>query len=135
MLSSALAASSSSVLRASAAMASYSRAIAVFLAVDVLGHVDRAMIVALQLDVQAQRLHFLHENLEALGHLGGGDVLALDDGFVGLTRPAVSSDFTVRISCSTFDAPYAYSAHTSISPKRWPPNCALPPSGCWVTRE
>ena len=33
-----------------------------------------------------------------------------------------------------FAAPYASSAQTSISPKRWPPNCALPPSGCWVMR-
>ena len=32
-------------------------------------------------------------------------------------------------------APYASSAHTSISPKRCPPNCALPPSGCCVTNE
>src|SRR5882724_10591306 len=32
-------------------------------------------------------------------------------------------------------APYASSAQTSISPKRWPPNCALPPSGCWVMSE
>src|SRR5437868_2015319 len=41
----------------------------------------------------------------------------------------------VSISCSVYAAPYASSAHTSISPKRWPPNCALPPSGCWVTSE
>ena len=27
-------------------------------------------------------------------------------------------------------APYASRAHTSISPKRCPPNCALPPKGC-----
>src|ERR1051326_1019152 len=31
-------------------------------------------------------------------------------------------------------APYASNAQTSISPKRWPPNCALPPSGCCVIR-
>ena len=52
-----------------------------------------------------------------------------------LTRPIVSSDLIVSISCSVYAAPYASSAHTSISPKRWPPNCALPPSGCWVTSE
>src|SRR5690606_34860331 len=50
-------------------------------------------------------------------------------------RPFTSSDLTVSISCSTCAAPYASSAHTSISPKRWPPNCALPASGCWVTSE
>src|SRR6267142_595947 len=49
-------------------------------------------------------------------------------------RPSTSSDFTVSISCNVYAAPYASSAHTSISPKRCPPNCALPPSGCWVTR-
>src|SRR5699024_11608373 len=32
-------------------------------------------------------------------------------------------------------APYASNAQTSISPKRCPPNCALPPNGCCVTRE
>jgi DNA-directed RNA polymerase subunit beta len=42
---------------------------------------------------------------------------------------------TVNISCSVYAAPYASSAHTSISPNRWPPNCALPPSGCCVTSE
>ena len=51
------------------------------------------------------------------------------------TRPTVSSDFTVSISWRVYAAPYASSAQTSISPKRWPPNCALPPSGCWVTSE
>ena len=51
------------------------------------------------------------------------------------TRPTVSSDLIVSISCSVYAAPYASSAHTSISPKRWPPNCALPPSGCCVTSE
>src|SRR5262249_3415310 len=33
-------------------------------------------------------------------------------------RPFTSSDLTVRISCSVCAAPYASSAHTSISPKR-----------------
>src|SRR5690606_3318585 len=50
-------------------------------------------------------------------------------------RPCVSSDLTVSISCRVYAAPYASSAQTSISPKRWPPNCALPPSGCCVTSE
>src|SRR4029450_11481205 len=26
-------------------------------------------------------------------------------------------------------------AQHSISPNRWPPNCAFPPSGCWVIIE
>src|SRR6185503_6567457 len=52
-----------------------------------------------------------------------------------LVRPLMSSDLTVSISCSVYAAPYASSAQTSISPKRWPPNCALPPSGCCVTSE
>ena len=51
------------------------------------------------------------------------------------TRPIVSSDLIVSISWSVYAAPYASSAQTSISPKRWPPNCALPPSGCWVMSE
>src|SRR5437773_1864579 len=50
-------------------------------------------------------------------------------------RPFTSSDLTVRISCSVCAAPYASNAHTSISPNRWPPNCALPASGCCVTSE
>src|SRR4029077_16573016 len=51
------------------------------------------------------------------------------------TRPTVSSDLIVSISCKVYAAPYASSAHTSISPKRWPPNWALPPRGCCVTSE
>src|SRR3989338_2470821 len=50
-------------------------------------------------------------------------------------RPGTSSDLIVRISWSVCAAPYASSAHTSISPKRWPPNWALPPSGCCVISE
>ena len=49
-------------------------------------------------------------------------------------RPVTSSDLTVSISWSVCAAPYASSAHTSISPNRCPPNCALPASGCCVTR-
>ncbi len=52
-----------------------------------------------------------------------------------LTRPTTSSDLTVKSSCSVYAAPYASSAQTSISPKRWPPNCALPPNGCCVIIE
>jgi len=51
------------------------------------------------------------------------------------TLPTTSSDFTVNISWRVYAAPYASSAQTSISPKRCPPNCALPPKGCWVTNE
>ena len=36
--------------------------------------------------------------------------------------PITSSDLTVRISWRILAAPYASNAHTSISPKRWPPN-------------
>src|SRR5664280_1083494 len=50
-------------------------------------------------------------------------------------RPSTSSDLTVNSSCSVYAAPYASSAQTSISPNRWPPNCALPPRGCWVIIE
>src|SRR6185503_1199967 len=50
-------------------------------------------------------------------------------------RPMTSSDFTVRNSCRPYAAPYASIAHTSISPNRCPPNCALPPSGCCVMSE
>src|ERR1044071_5007903 len=46
----------------------------------------------------------------------------------------MSSDFAVSSSWRMCAAPYASSAQTSISPKRWPPNCALPPSGCCVER-
>ena len=35
-----------------------------------------------------------------------------------LARPMISSDLSVNNSCKIFDAPYASSAHTSISPKR-----------------
>src|SRR5205823_14581373 len=45
-------------------------------------------------------------------------------------RPYTSSDLTVRSSCKVYAAPYDSRAQTSISPKRWPPYCALPPSGC-----
>ena len=44
------------------------RPVGVLLPVDLARHVDRLMIVALELHVQAERLHFLHEHLEGLGH-------------------------------------------------------------------
>src|SRR3972149_2688153 len=52
-----------------------------------------------------------------------------------LERPGTSSDLTVRNSCSVAAAPWAPNAQPSISPSLWPPNWALPPRGCWVTRE
>jgi hypothetical protein len=43
--------------------------------------------------------------------------------------------YTGYSSCKIFAAPKASRAHTSISPNRCPPNCALPPNGCWVINE
>ena len=47
----------------------------------------------------------------------------------------ISSDLTVNISCNVCAAPYPSRAQTSISPNLCPPNCALPPNGCFVTSE
>ena len=41
---------------------------------------------------------------------------------------------TVKISCNVYEAPYASSAQTSISPNLCPPSCAFPPKGCCATR-
>ena len=41
-------------------------------------------VVGEHLDVDAERLHLLHQHLEALGHAGLGDVVALDDRLVHL---------------------------------------------------
>src|SRR5918995_101401 len=46
--------------------------------------VDRRAVGREDLDVQAERLHLLHEHLERLGDAGLLDVLALDDGLVHL---------------------------------------------------
>jgi hypothetical protein len=64
----------------------------------------------------------------------GHAVVAIDDVLVHLGAPGdvVGLDrehFLQGVGCAV-----GSSAHTSISPKRWPPNWALPPSGCWVTR-
>ena len=77
----------------------------------------------------------LSSTLKLSGMVGSGMFSPLTIASYALTRPTVSSDLTVSISCSVYAAPYASSAHTSISPKRWPPNWALPPSGCCVTSE
>src|SRR5680860_117436 len=47
-------------------------------------HLDRAAVLGQHLDVEAERLHLLDENLERLGDPGVGDVLALHDGLVDL---------------------------------------------------
>src|SRR6478609_484050 len=49
-----------------------------------LTHLDLLTSGGEDLDVEAQGLHLLDENLEALGDAGLGDVLALDDGLVDL---------------------------------------------------
>ena len=36
------------------------------------------------LDIEAEGLQFLDQDLERLGHARGRDVVALDDGFIGL---------------------------------------------------
>src|SRR6476469_8422337 len=47
-------------------------------------HLDRGAVAAEHLDVEAQRLHLLDEDLEGLRDAGLGDVLALDDRLVDL---------------------------------------------------
>src|SRR5581483_4141221 len=47
-------------------------------------HLDRGAVAGEHLDVQAQRLHFLDQHLEALRDAGFRHVLALDDGLVHL---------------------------------------------------
>src|SRR3954454_15403837 len=49
-----------------------------------LAHLDLGTVVGEHLDVEAQRLHLLHEHLEALGNARLGDVLALHDCLVHL---------------------------------------------------
>src|SRR4030095_10922851 len=49
-----------------------------------LPHLDLLARLGEDLDVDAQGLHLLDEDLEALGYAGLGDVLALDDGLVDL---------------------------------------------------
>ena len=49
-----------------------------------LAHLDLGAVVGEDLDVDAERLHLLHEDLEALRHAGLGDVVALDDRLVDL---------------------------------------------------
>ena len=49
-----------------------------------LTHLDLVAVGLQHLDVEAQRLHLLHEHLEALGDARLGDVLALDDALVHL---------------------------------------------------
>ena len=73
--------------------------------------------------------------LKLSGTPGSGIFSPLTIASYVFTLPTTSSDLTVNISCSVYAAPYASSAQTSISPKRCPPNCALPPSGCCVTNE
>src|SRR5689334_20323718 len=47
-------------------------------------HLDLHAVAGEHLDVEAQRLHLLDEDLERLGDARLGDVLALDDGLVHL---------------------------------------------------
>ena len=77
----------------------------------------------------------LTSTLKLSGTPGSGMFSPLTIASYVLTLPTTSSDFTVNISCSVYAAPYASNAQTSISPKRCPPNCALPPKGCCVTNE
>src|SRR6185437_780597 len=85
--------------------------------------------------VDTKRLQLLHENVERLWRSRLRQVLSLHNRFINLATTVHVVRLTVRISCKVCAAPYASSAHTSISPKRWPPNCALPASGCCVTNE
>src|SRR4051794_28767581 len=55
---------------------------------------DLRAVLAQHLDVEAERLHFLDQNLERFGDTRVGDVLALDDGLVDLdaTRHVIGLD-------------------------------------------
>ena len=90
--------------------------------------------LTLQVDVETQRAHFLDEHVEASG-MPASNVSSPRQ---SLRRPWFACN-VIRLHRQHFlqrvGSAIGLSAQTSISPKRWPPNCALPPSGCWVTSE
>ena len=66
--------------------------------VFVLFQINDVAVLIQHLDVQAQGLEFLNQDLKGLRHAGLGYVVALDDSLVGPDTPVTSSDLTVRIS-------------------------------------
>jgi len=87
-----------------------------------------------ELDVEAEGAQlFGDQHVEGLG-MPSSNCRRHGHRLVDLGAAATSSDFTVRISCKVRRR-RTPRRPTSISPKRCPPNCALPPSGCWVTSE
>jgi hypothetical protein len=78
------------------------------------------------LGVETEAPQFLDEDLEGLGDARRLDLLALDDGFVGLDAP----EDVVRLDGEQL----LQDVRGPVGLERWPPNCALPPSGCWVIR-
>lgn len=59
---------------------------------------DFFIIFGQNLDIKTKGLQFFDKNLKALGNTRLGNVFAVDNGFVGFTRPTTSSLLTVRIS-------------------------------------
>ena len=82
-----------------------------------------------QFDVEAERPHFLDEHVEALGDAGLEGVVALDDRLIDpwcVRRRRPTSPSASPAACRRRRRPGA--PRPPISPKRWPPNCALPPA-------
>ena len=76
----------------------------------------------------------LISTFEGLRNPGFHDVLAFDDGLVGLHAAQHIVGLDRKQFLQHIGRTVGLKAQTSISPKRWPPNWALPPRGCWVIR-
>src|SRR4051812_21560749 len=88
-----------------------------------------------QVDVEAERAHFLDQHVERFRNTGLEGVVATHDRLVHLGTAGDVVRLHGQHLLERVRRAVSLERHTSISPKRWPPNCALPPSGCWVTSE
>jgi len=89
-------------------------------------HLDLLPVDGENLDVEAERLHFFDEYLEALGIPGSG-CSPFHDRLVDLDPAQHVVGLDGQELLEGVGGTECLKRHTSISPKRCPPNWALPP--------
>ncbi len=77
--------------------------------------------------------HFLEQHLERLGDACRRQVVALHDRTVHTHTAIDVIGLRGHHLVQRIGGTVGLEGHTSISPKRWPPNWALPPNGCCVS--
>src|SRR5882724_6332561 len=96
------------------------------------GLIGRRLLALHQLDVEAERLQLADEHVERFGNARLDARFPLDDGLVDFRAAIDVVGLRGQEFLQILTAAEAFDPPNFLFAEPLPPNCALPPSGCWV---